>query len=127
MPRYVVDAWAWIEYFDATKYGLKAKEVIEKCEIFTNAITISELVSKFLREGKDPVEMFNAVVSLSKIIEIDANSAREIGQLHYEIKRTRSNFSFGDASVLQTARRLNAKVLTGDPDFKGIKDAEMLK
>ncbi len=127
MPRYVVDAWAWVEYFNATKYGLKAKEFIENSEIFTNAITIAELVSKFMREGKNTDELFNAVVSLSKIIEVDANSAKEIGKLHYDVRKTNSNFSFGDASVLQTARALNAKVLTGDPDFKGLKNVELLK
>jgi predicted nucleic acid-binding protein len=127
MPKYVIDAWAWIEYFDATKHGLKAKEIIENCEIFTNAITISELVSKFLKKGKDPDGMFNAVLSLSKIIDIDAELAKEIGRLHYEVRKTESNFSFADASVLQTARDLNATVLTGDPDFKRLKGVEMLK
>jgi PIN domain nuclease of toxin-antitoxin system len=125
--KYVIDSWAWIEYFDATKYGLKAKGIIEKHEIFTSAITISELVSKFLKEGKDPNEMVSALVSLSKIINIDINLARGIGMVHYQVKRTNPNFSFGDAAVLYTARSLNAKVLTGDPDFEGIKEVEMLK
>ncbi len=127
MPRYVVDSWAWIEYFNATEYGLKAKEIIEKCEIFTSAMTVSELVSKFMKEKKDQEEMIKALVSLSKIVDVDITMARGIGKVHYEVKRINSNFSFGDAAVLHTARESNAKVLTGDPDFKDIKEAEMLK
>lgn len=125
--KYVIDSWAWIEYFDATQYGLKAREIIEKHEIFTSAITVSELVSKFMKERRDPDEMVNALASLSRIINIDINLARGIGMVHYQVKRTNPNFSFGDAAVLYTARSLNAKVLTGDPDFKGLKEAEMLK
>lgn len=127
MPKYVIDSWAWVEYFDATIYGLKAKETIEKGDTFTSAITISELSSKFMKEGRDPEEMVNAVASLSKIIDIDTNVAKGIGKTHYEVRRTNSNFSLGDAAVLYTAKSLNAKVLTGDPDFEGIKDVEMLK
>ncbi len=42
------------------------------------------------------------------------------------MKRERTNFSLGDAFVLQMARKEGVKVLTGDRDFEGLKDAVMI-
>jgi predicted nucleic acid-binding protein len=52
--------------------------------------------------------------------------ALEVGKLHSTVKRSHPNFSLADAFVLHAARSLKAKVLTGDPDFKGIDDAVLL-
>ncbi|HWP78409.1 MAG TPA: hypothetical protein VNL34_02005 [Candidatus Nitrosotenuis sp.] len=77
--------------------------------------------------GKDPSIAFDSIVSLSKVIVDDENFAKNVGLLHSSIKKRKPNFSRGDAFVLQTARSLNARVLTADPDFEGIKEADMLK
>lgn len=42
------------------------------------------------------------------------------------LKKSKLNFSLGDAFVLQSAKSVHAKVLTGDLDFEGVKEAEML-
>ncbi len=49
------------------------------------------------------------------------------GLLYAEIKAGNKNFGLADSFVLFTARKLGAKVHTGDPDFRGIQDAVMLK
>jgi predicted nucleic acid-binding protein len=125
---YVIDSWAWIEYFGSTRQGLMAKDLIEKSEeVFTSVITVSEVLSKFARQGRNYEEAYIAISTLSKIVEIDAVLAKDAGILHSEIKRKSPNFGLADAFVLQTAMSLGAKVLTGDKDFKGVKDAVMLK
>ena len=43
------------------------------------------------------------------------------------MRKTLKDFGLADAYVLAAARRLNAKVLTGDLHFKNIKDAVMIK
>lgn len=127
ISRYVIDSWAWIEYLDGTEAGLKVRSKLEKSKIFTNSVSIAEVMSKAARTGKDPNVAMDAILSCSVIIKIDELVAKETGLLHAETKRLRPNFSLADAFALQTARRLHAKVLTGDPDFKGLKDAVMLK
>lgn len=124
---YVLDAWAWIEYFRGTKSGSEVREHIEKKnEIITNTVTIAEVISKFEREGLDSDAAYQAIISLSKILAPMEAFAKSAGALHAEIKKTQPNFSLGDAFVLQSARSLGVKVLTGDPDFKNIKDVELL-
>jgi predicted nucleic acid-binding protein len=36
------------------------------------------------------------------------------------------NFGLADSFVLQLARKVGAKVLTGDSDFKGLREAEYI-
>jgi predicted nucleic acid-binding protein len=37
------------------------------------------------------------------------------------------DFGLADAYVLATARKLKSKILTGDPHFKGMKEAVLIK
>jgi predicted nucleic acid-binding protein len=124
MSRYVVDAWAWIEYFRGKHPEAKLK--IETEYVITSAVTVAEVASKFSREGYNVEDAVGAISSLSKVVLVDTKSAKEAGVLHSQMKRTRPNFSLADSFVLQTARSANAKILTGDKDFKGLKDVIML-
>ncbi len=124
--KYVIDSWAWIAYFDGTEAGKRVDNVILNSEAFTSAVTVAEVLSKAEREGKNTDKIFDFMVSLSKIIDVNADIAKAVGQLHARVKKNSPNFSLADAFALQTAKYLTAKVLTGDPDFKGIKEAELL-
>lgn len=127
MSSHVIDSWAWMEYLDGSKLGSKARPIIEGGNTLTSVVTIAEVISKVSRAGRDPSIAFNSIVSLSKTIAVDEDLARNAGLLHSTIKKKRPNFSLGDAFVLQTARKLGARVLTGNPDFDGLKEADMLK
>lgn len=124
--KYVIDSWAWIEYLLGSEAGSVVKDTLEKKEVFTNVVTMAEVASKFQREGLNPNEAYAAITSKSKIIDIDVNFAYEVGVLHAKTKKSSPNFSLADAFVLHSAISKQAKVLTGDSDFKGIKEAEML-
>ena len=50
--NYVIDSYAWVEYFKGTKRGEIAKEFIETKENATASITITELSEKYERENK---------------------------------------------------------------------------
>jgi predicted nucleic acid-binding protein len=51
--KYVIDAYAWIEYLIGSRADEKVKSVLEEegNEIFTCAVTIAGVVSKTAREG----------------------------------------------------------------------------
>lgn len=124
--KYVIDSWAWIEYLDGTNAGRKVKDALEKGPIYTNIVSIAEVISKVKRKGKDTDVAMEAITTKSRVIVGSPTFARDVGILHSETKRTRPNFSLADAFALQTAKGMNAKVITGDPDFKGMKEAIML-
>ena len=126
--KYVIDAYAWIEYFIESSQGKKVKEAVESQdnEIFTSIITIAEVSSIGVREKRD-VELGNkSILSLSSIYFINLELAKEAGILHAEIRKKIKDFGLADVFVLLTARKLNAKILTGDPHFKRFKEAILI-
>lgn len=128
MPKYVVDAYAWIEYFIKSEKGIKFGEVIEseENEIFTSIITIAEVSSISKRENRDVELAYKTITNLSKIFFIGTELAKEAGILHAETRKKIKDFGMANVVVLLTARKLDAKILTDDPHFKGFKEAILI-
>ncbi len=127
--KYVVDTWAWIEYLISSPHGEKVKEIVEndRNEIYINSIILAEVISKTIREEKNPNIAFNALIALSKIVDInDPEFSKSAGNLHAEMRKGKRDFGLSDAFILASARKIGAKVLTGDPHFKNIKEAVMI-
>ena len=122
--KYVIDAHAWISYLIGDKTGEFVTKIVEdgKNEIFTNIVTLAEVISIIKREDRDYNESYKIILSLSKIYAMNSVFAKEVGLLHSETKKQVKNFGLADAFVLLTARKLNAKVLTGDKHFDGFKE-----
>jgi len=125
MNRYIIDAYAWIEYLRGSEAGRRVKEVLEdeRCKTYTCALTIAEVVSKVAREGKDPEMTYDILTSNSEIIDVDHQLSLEAGLIHAEIRKQIKDFGLADAYVLTSARKMDARILTGDPHFKGFKEA----
>lgn len=49
-PKYIIDAYAWIEYFRALKYSEVAKKYIENADSVTPSIVVAELSRKLQKE-----------------------------------------------------------------------------
>lgn len=128
MTSLVVDSWAWVEYLDGSPMGGQADKAMQKApELWTSLVSIAEVVSKYKRKGRDEGPAVSAMTTLSRIGTPNLEDARQAGRIHAEVKQEAPNFSFADSFVLQLARKLDAKVLTGDPDFRGLKEAELIK
>ena len=129
MNKFVVDAWAWIEYFRGTEYGTKLNDILEDSttDVYTCAITVAEIVSKIARDNRDTEAAYNIVVSNSQIVKLDEQISRQAGLIHYKMRQTCKDFGIADAFILAAANKLEAKIVTGDPHFKGLKNAIMIK
>jgi predicted nucleic acid-binding protein len=129
LNKYVVDAWAWIEYFRGTEHGAKLNDLLEdpSNEIYTCAITVAEIISKTTREGRDVEAAHEMLLSNSKIIKLDEQISKQAGLFHFKMRQTIKDFGIADAFILAAADKLEAKILTGDPHFKGVKNAIMIK
>ncbi len=129
MNRYVVDAWAWIEYFIGSEKGAKLEEILEEetTEIYTCAVTLAELVSKVAREGKDAEVAYSLLLSNSQIIDADEELSKNAGLLHSEMRKKEKGFGLADSYVLATATKMKSKILTGNLHFKNVANAILLK
>lgn len=124
MSNLVFDAYAWLEYLDGSKEGGRINELINNSEntIFTNNVTFAEVISVAKRRRSDVEIAARAILSLSQVYEGDLEFYKDVGLLHAELRQNIPRFGLADAFVLLTARRLGAKVVTGDPHFKGLKN-----
>ncbi|ODS38880.1 MAG: hypothetical protein A7316_06840 [Candidatus Altiarchaeales archaeon WOR_SM1_86-2] len=126
--KYVIDSYAWVEYLDGSKAGRKVKEILEsESEVYTSAISIAEIVSKAKRSGADVKVALNAMTILSRIVDIDFNMAKNAGKIHAEMRKKIKDFGLGDCFVLECAKRVNGKVVTGDEHFRGMKNVVFIK
>src|SRR3989442_15219427 len=128
MTRYVVDSWAWIEYLEGSVLGEKVRERLadDGNEIFTHVVSLAEIISKVRRREQDADAAWSAIMTNSKTIALSEKDPRDAALLHAKIKSKHSGFALADAFVLSAARKLGAKVLTGDTHFANIEDAVML-
>jgi len=127
--RYIIDSYAWIEYLEGSKLGEKIHQIIsnEKNEIFSINLTIAEIVSRVKRKKRDTETAYRAITANSKVAEITPKLAKQAGLFHSEIKKKIKDFGLADAIILTLAKELNAKIITGDPHFKGFKEAVFMK
>lgn len=121
----MVDAFAWIEYLDGTTRGTRVRDLLEdhRNAFTTSTASLAEVLSKFIRNGRDPALALKAIEDNTSLEPVDTELARLAGELHAELRKKIRDFGLADAFVLATARKKSAKVLTGDPHFETIPEA----
>jgi len=126
----LVDSWAWIEYFKGSTTGEKVKELIENSQdkVIVSAVNIAEVYNSFLRDyspsdNKRYAEASRkAMKQRSYVYDVDEEIAVDSAKIKHEKK-----WGLGDSIIYATAKRVDAKVLTGDPHFKGLNDVIFLE
>ncbi|NJD52229.1 MAG: type II toxin-antitoxin system VapC family toxin [Candidatus Methanoperedens sp.] len=126
----LVDSWAWIEYFKGTLAGEKVKELLENSQdkIIVSTVNIAEVYNSFLRDYSYPDNnryakaSRNAIKQRSYICEVDEKIAVDSAKIMHEKK-----WGLGDSIIYATAKREEAKVMTGDPHFRGLSDVIFLE
>ncbi|MGQ0797904.1 MAG: PIN domain-containing protein [Methanobacteriota archaeon] len=127
MTSYVIDSYAWIEYLDGTDRGARVARILEgRLERYTPTPVVAEVTSKALRTGRDAGVAWAAMKTLSIVLPLDAEAARSTGALHATYRKRISDFSLTDAVLLAFARRLDARILTGDPHFQGMRGIDFI-
>ena len=116
----LIDSWAWIEYFKGSKKGEKAKKYIEgKERAIISAINIAEVYRWILKyyDEKIAEEKRKVMKERCFVISVDDEIAVNAAKIRNERK-----WGLGDSLIYATAKKENASVLTGDPDFKGLEN-----
>ena len=132
--NYIIDAYAWIEYFKASALGEVAKKYIESEHSITPTIVVSEIsrklsqqiqLGKETREGSD--QRLDFIRDTSMIVDLDFETAAGVGRITEELKGQTKDWSLADLIILCTAQSLSGKVVTGDEHFRKINDAIFIK
>ncbi|WP_292347830.1 MULTISPECIES: PIN domain-containing protein [unclassified Methanoregula] len=110
----VLDTWTWIEYW---KGDDRVRTYIERKETrITSMITIAELERFYGVERERMDRMVSMIRSRSLLVPVDLVIARTAGSVRRQMKEG----GIADAIIYATALRHRAKVVTGDPHFRGM-------
>jgi predicted nucleic acid-binding protein len=127
MTRIVVDSFGWLEYLEGTAKGERVRRILNEAEeAFTPTSVVAEVTSRTIRGGRDPAVAWQAMRGWTQIFPLDADAARAAGALHASYRKRVPHFPMGDAVVLAIARRLDPRIVTGDPHFRGMRGVEFL-
>ncbi len=124
---YVIDSYAWVEYFRGTSSGGLVRPYVEGDRAATSTLTLAELREKYLREKWSSFQGDLEFMSTrSLVMPVNRQIALLAGELNYTRKRTVKDWGMADSVVLATARNASAKVVTGDKHFEGLPDIIMV-
>lgn len=112
----LIDSWTWIEYWKGGKYARDAMKYIESDEdAFVSTINLIETYSWFAKyydenaakSRMDVIERRCYVIPVEKDIALDAARLK-----------LKHKLGIADSVILATAKQVNGKLVTGDPDFR---------
>ncbi len=118
----LIDAWVWIEYFKGTKCGELIDVELAQQENLTPESALAEVYLYALKAGKTLERVFDMIYSHSKILPIKQQNWLDAAEFKIFLRKTRPKFGLMDALLLAKQRELGAKIVTGDPHFKGMKN-----
>jgi len=122
--EYVIDSYAWIEYFRGTESGKKVRSYVEGGTAATSVLTLAELREKYLREKWSTFDEDVAyITSRTSLTQVDRDVAILAGEINHRRKAEKKGWGMADSLILATARVASAKVVTGDRHFEGLPDA----
>jgi predicted nucleic acid-binding protein len=132
--KYIIDSYAWIEYFRASKYGEVAKEYIESADSVTPSIVVAEVSRKLQKEielgNETPdgrLKRLEFIHATSQVVDLYFELALDAGKIDCEMKKKVRDWGLADSIVLCTARSLKGKVVTCDEHFRDLKDVIFIK
>ncbi len=128
--KYVIDSYAWIEYFMGTKTGENAKAIIENSEEkITPCICLAEVYAKTLKvENQEIAEKQRAFIKeKSALAYLDESIAVESAKIQVRMKKEIDGWGLADSIVYATAIVKKAEVVTGDEHFKDLKNVFFIK
>lgn len=124
MINYFYDTYALIEFVRENK---KFKKYFEGIDGITTRLNLMELYYTMLKyEDKETSEnVFESFLPIC--IDIETEEIKKAAEMKLDLNKKRKNISYVDALGYQIALTNNLKFLTGDKEFKNMKNVEFVK
>jgi len=127
--RYIIDSYAWIEYFMGTEAGRRVKSIVEGLEEkMTPTICLAEVYRKTLRaEGEEMAEAQRVFIKeRSALTPLTEEIAVKAAMINVEMKRKIKGWGLADSIVYATGIVKKAKIVTGDDHFKDLENVILI-
>lgn len=87
---------------------------------------IAEFTDKYVREGMNPDERLEFIRTKTMVAPLDDEIAEAAGRISAERRTKVKGWGLADSCVLAAARAREAKVVTGDDHFEGLREAILI-
>lgn len=127
--NYILDSYAWIEYFIGSKKGEIVKNLVldEKNHFFTVDCCLAEIMGWALVNNKDFNMLFKIIRTNSIILPAMEHDWIEAGREKYEQRKMQQDFGLIDAMILTKQKKFLCRIISGDKHFKKIKNVVFLE
>lgn len=122
-PRFVLDSFALLAYFQAEPRGLKVREILKQvrsgeAEAFLSLINLGEIL--YIVERK--IDRGTSIETLHDVAELPIRIAEVTAERVVSAAHIKASFpiSYTDAFAVALAEEMHAAVVTGDPEFKQV-------
>ncbi len=118
--EYLLDTYAWIEYFIGSEKGSVVKHLIQSEKIHTSIISIAELSDKYYRDNlmHEWKDRYKFIINNSNITRLTMQIAKEAGPRKWKLRDDQEEIGLADAIIIETAHQNGLKVVSGDPHFE---------
>lgn len=122
MVVFLADSYAIIEYFKGNK---EYSKYFEKQNIITTKLNLMEVYySALVESSKENADKYFEVF-LPKCVEIGDSTIKKA--MDFRHKNRKKRLSYVDAICYQLSKEIDVKFLTGDKEFKNMKNVEFVK
>lgn len=119
--EYLIDSYAWIEYFIGSAKGEKLRQLL-----LTRSNTFSTIICSFaeirgwsLKNNKDFNEPSRIICANSTILQLNERDWIKAAEERFMQQKTQKDFGLIDAAILIKQKERNCKIVSGDKHFKG--------
>jgi len=125
-PLFVLDSFALLAFFQAEPSGLKVRELLERTQrgeirLAITAVNLGEVAYRTERVfGLERAQEVLAKIEEYAPAVIDVDRELALAAAHL---KARYRMSYADCLAVAAAQRLDAAVVTGDPDFRQMEEA----
>jgi len=125
---YIIDTFAWVEYFIGSEMGKKVQTMINsnKNQFVTMECCLAELKGWCIRNTIDFQEIASIVEANSKVIPVSKTIWINAAEIKSEMMKTRKDFGLIDALLLAKQKELKCRIITADKHFKNLKGIAFL-
>lgn len=124
MVIYIVDTYAWIEYFMGSESGLKLKNLFENKnnKFITIDCCAAELRGFCLRENIDFNKIYSTLKKNSILLPVSSSHWLEAAAIRHELRKKVKDFGLIDSILVAKQNELKCMIVSGDKHFKGFKN-----
>lgn len=126
---YLIDSYAWIEYFLGSKKAEAFKKLLSNQEnqFLTVECCLGEINGWSLRNKYNFEDFFKVIRADSQIVPLSQYDWILGAEERHEQRKTQKDFGLIDAILLVKQRQYQSKIISGDKHFKNLKNVVFLQ